>query len=236
MREKNCIACGEKMTDLRTGRQKCKNCGHWIFPHGNKKNVYIGNKEKLKYYCELEDKGMARQLSALRLAQLGLNHPSAIYDVGCAIGTFIQVANEERHYAQGGDISWEMVKEAGKRDRHVNQLNADEFISGGKFEAITMFDVIEHVKDPIKVLKNIKTHLYLGGKLLISTPNSEGVQHIKKWRHYKPGEHLHGFTAQSLDHALRAAGFTYILHNYLESEFRINKDQPDNIVTVLAHA
>lgn len=45
----------------------------------------------------------------------------------------------------------------------------------GKFDAVTLWDVIEHVNDPLLVCKRIKMLLRQDGVLLIDTPNRDGI-------------------------------------------------------------
>jgi 2-polyprenyl-3-methyl-5-hydroxy-6-metoxy-1,4-benzoquinol methylase len=79
----------------------------------------------------------------------------------------------------------------------------------GRFEAITMFDFIEHVRDPEDVLRWARLRLTPGGVLLLTTPRVGGLswrlmgQH---WFHYV-SEHLWFFSAASLRKLLARNGF-----------------------------
>ncbi len=48
-----------------------------------------------------------------------------------------------------------------------------EALGEKKFDLITAFHVIEHLKDPIEILQNLAMHLTPSGKLIIEVPNSE---------------------------------------------------------------
>jgi len=77
--------------------------------------------------------------------------------------------------------------------------NLNEFWSvPGKFYTITSFEVIEHLQNPLLYLDCIHSHLYVGGKLLLTTP--------VKWM-FKGKYHFHEFTKEELLFCLIEAGF-----------------------------
>ena len=83
------------------------------------------------------------------------------------------------------------------RQRIADEQNLGE-IPPGSPHALTMWDVIEHLPDPIKTLKCINADI-----VILSTPNTDVVRAdraLPEWRHYKPGEHLWGFNKKSYRH------------------------------------
>lgn len=75
-------------------------------------------------------------------------------------------------YCVGIDLDKEMVDELIKRGYNIKLVDAtsDEYI-GEKFDVIIIGDVIEHVDNPVKLLRFAKRHLSENGKIIATTPN-----------------------------------------------------------------
>jgi SAM-dependent methyltransferase len=82
-----------------------------------------------------------------------------------------------------------------------------------RFDGITLSHVIEHVHDPLAVLRQCHALLKPGGWLWIETPNIDAQGHTRygaNWRGLEPPRHLVLFNHQSLSRALWEAGFKRI--------------------------
>jgi len=77
----------------------------------------------------------------------------------------------------------------------------------GSFDSIYMIEVLEHVDDPIAVLKAINKVLARDGKLFITTPCGQATSGRIVQEAFETPEHVHFFTEKSLDLALRSAGY-----------------------------
>ncbi len=80
------------------------------------------------------------------------------------------------------------------------------------FDALTYFDVIEHVAEPEKFLASGRQLLTPGGTLVITTPDAGCFKaRVKRrfWRYFDFDRYLHlyHFNARTLDLALSNAGF-----------------------------
>jgi len=88
-----------------------------------------------------------------------------------------------------------------------------ELPSDVRFDGIVCLEVIEHLRDPLRVLKRLYERLSLGGWLLITTPNAAGLPARlagQRWREAaKPG-HIVFFTPTTLRNILRDSGFRHI--------------------------
>jgi 2-polyprenyl-3-methyl-5-hydroxy-6-metoxy-1,4-benzoquinol methylase len=51
----------------------------------------------------------------------------------------------------------------------------EEFNSDEQFDVIIMGFILEHVDDPIQILKHFKKYLNPGGKMFVAVPNAEGL-------------------------------------------------------------
>lgn len=78
----------------------------------------------------------------------------------------------------------------------------------GRYQLITLWDVIEHVADPVALLVRIAACLAPGGVVAIKTPNLDCPEAEVFGPHYHSlkREHLVYFTPRSLEQAARLAG------------------------------
>ena len=80
----------------------------------------------------------------------------------------------------------------------------------GSVDAVVMIEVIEHLLDPLSVLKAAHRVLRPGGTLLLTTPNFNAISRWGLgvgWSILSPGEHVYYFTASTLSRLLSRAGF-----------------------------
>jgi 2-polyprenyl-3-methyl-5-hydroxy-6-metoxy-1,4-benzoquinol methylase len=152
------------------------------------------------------------------LADLGLANKDLvrmrILDFGCADGIFLDYlrsigAKKEKLF--GIDISREMAAAAAKKGYTVT--TADE--SGklrGRFDLITLWDVLEHLTSPVETLKGLECFLKHGSKVLVQTPRIGLLSDMfrEKFEHYLPLEHIHLFTREALLKLFESRGFRTI--------------------------
>jgi 2-polyprenyl-3-methyl-5-hydroxy-6-metoxy-1,4-benzoquinol methylase len=92
---------------------------------------------------------------------------------------------------------------------HLGAL-ADVALSGSTFDVVAMNHVIEHVPDPLALLKECRRILKPGGRLIAVTPNVNSLGHHRFgacWRGLEPPRHLHLFSVTTLNHLGVQAGF-----------------------------
>ena len=90
-------------------------------------------------------------------------------------------------------------------DNFLEDKNYNDF-----FDVATMWDVLEHLKDPVEYLSKLKKVVKPGGLLVVQCPNMESYEFLNfgnKWNWLTPGDHLQFFTPKSLFRALTTAGF-----------------------------
>jgi SAM-dependent methyltransferase len=76
-----------------------------------------------------------------------------------------------------------------------------------------MWDVLEHLPNPLEYLKEVYRHLVPGGCLAINTVNSSSAWANLlglRWQLIVPPEHLYYFSRPSLEILLKAAGFSIL--------------------------
>ena len=128
-----------------------------------------------------------------------------VLDAGCATGDFLTTAKREfRMY--GCDISEYAVSEARRRNPELaariglTDLDRNE-IPSERFDAICLWDVIEHLWDPVTICRLLGNQLKTGGFLFVSTPDIGGTLAKlmgRRWAFMTPPEHMGFFSKKSI--------------------------------------
>ncbi|MBX9884090.1 MAG: class I SAM-dependent methyltransferase [Novosphingobium sp.] len=161
-----------------------------------------------------QDRIAVRHLAeTLRAAQGG-----RLLDVGCSIGQFAARARDAGFAATGLEMN---AASAAFARAHYGLEVAEGTIheapqEAGSLDVLTMFDVIEHVPDPLGDLRKAHDLLAPGGRIVLSTPNIDGLfpraslplaKTLGYWPHPEPPYHLYQFSAKTLGAMLAQAGF-----------------------------
>lgn len=133
-----------------------------------------------------------------------------LLDVGASTGLLVAEARRQGFVAEGIEPSTWAVAVA-ERQNGV-RLHRGTFphpdLAGQLFDVIAFVDVIEHVEDPVGLLRAAKEALAPGGLLVVTTPDVDSVAARllgARWWHYRPA-HVCFFDRQSMGVALAAAG------------------------------
>ena len=152
-----------------------------------------------------------------------------LLDIGCSSGLLLEEAKLLGFEPYGMEISEYASGIAKKRignDRIHNGILETSNFNKNFFNVITMIDVIEHVKNPIEILKNVKNILNNtgGGYILITTPNTYSFTNKimgSKWPHYN-SEHLFYFNLKSIKKICSIAGFEIVYYSSLIKIMRLD--------------
>ena len=101
-----------------------------------------------------------------------------ILDVGCSIGTLGEQIKQKIKSVEvmGIELDDQMAQIAQKKiDKvvigNVEEIDFKDHFSSNYFDCIIFADILEHLKNPWKVLKNISSFLNNGGVVIASIPN-----------------------------------------------------------------
>ena len=163
------------------------------------------------------EKGL-RKVSARRLAIIEeyVHPPALIIDVGCAFGYFIQVAVSRGWKAEGIELSAyasQIARENTKAQVYTGTL-IETGLKHAFYDAATMWDMLEHSRDPARELTETNKILKTGGYLFLSVPNADSLPARlmgKHWYGFKSAaEHNYFFAEKTLGRLLDRAGFRLI--------------------------
>ena len=137
-----------------------------------------------------------------------------LLDVGFGNGGFLKLASEMGWNAEGIDFDPKAVEVARARRLNVRCASAADLSAHAEqYDVITISHVIEHVHDPLNLLRDLYRLLKPGGRLWLDTPNlsSLGARRFgRNWRDLDPPRHLVLFTPTSLRMSLGKVGFQQI--------------------------
>ena len=136
-----------------------------------------------------------------------------LLDVGCAYGPFLKASSEAGFDSSGMDISGDAVNYVN------NTLGIDavkcDFSRPGEipetvYDAVTMWYVIEHFRNPEEVIEKVKSVLKPGGIFAFSTPDFSGISgriNPEKTLNNSPADHYTFWSKKSASEILEKNGF-----------------------------
>jgi SAM-dependent methyltransferase len=171
----------------------CQGCGFDFFDPGLTGNeTFYRQIEHAQYYTP------DRPEFPRTLEFAGKKSLRRVLDVGCGSGSFLDLAKQAGHEACGIELNGQAAAKARARghvvfERLLHELNPAQ--TGGTFDLITLFQVLEHLSDPVGVMKQASAFLKPGGFISIAVPSDEGVyrlipfdphqwppHHVSRWR------------------------------------------------------
>ncbi len=145
--------------------------------------------------------------------------PGRVLDIGCAAGFFLAVARERGWEVKGIEISDYAAAYARKSGADVYCGPLESFEPSGEklFDVVTLWDVIEHVRQPRRDLEKIYRLLKPGGWLVLATPDVDSLTHWlfrERWMGFKDEEHLFFFSGKSMTQLLKQCGFRVVMSKF----------------------
>ena len=155
-----------------------------------------------------------------------------LLDIGCATGVFLDMAKKEGFDTFGVELSEYAAKHAAEKFK-LNVFNGkleDSKFKKESFDVITMWDFIEHVPDPVSILKKARELLKDDGIMVIQTINDDSLMckmadKIYKYTNGKiskpaalvhPIHHITHFSKRTLFHMLHNVNLKPVHVEYSE--------------------
>lgn len=234
----NCVVCQKNDFSFFTEKNnfklyRCKNCGLIVVqPLPDPSFIYnaqyfSGAEHGFGYVDYDRDKAAANDFlnTCLDNIESFLPAKGKLFDVGTATGYFLELAQNRGWDVSGleiADYAAEMARNK-KLDVKTGTLETVS-MEKGQFDAITIWDVIEHMTDPVRNINMAKELLKSGGLLAINTPDAGSLIAKllgKKWHLIVPPEHLFYFNRINLSTLLENAGFRVLYKGGLRKKFKL---------------
>jgi SAM-dependent methyltransferase len=165
--------------------------------------------------------------AALKSCLARCGAPVSTLDVGCGVANSLVVATEHGFEAEGIEVNRHAVTLARKLGRQVTF--PEEPTRAKAFDAVTMWETLEHISAPLTALQEARERLKLDGLLALSVPNLNAPD-IRWMRgdslqiHGGPAwpGHINLWTPKTLALLLRRAGFEPM---YMAGQFSTNLEE-----------
>jgi 2-polyprenyl-3-methyl-5-hydroxy-6-metoxy-1,4-benzoquinol methylase len=135
-----------------------------------------------------------------------------VLDVGCATGAFLDLLRTHGWTGIGLDLDASAIQYARDtlgldvRQQSIREANLPE----NSVDVATLWDVIEHLHDPLDVLKELRRVTRPGGKLIVRTPDIASLDARvfgEYWIGLDVPRHLYLFDDRTLARAVETAGY-----------------------------
>jgi 2-polyprenyl-3-methyl-5-hydroxy-6-metoxy-1,4-benzoquinol methylase len=137
-----------------------------------------------------------------------------LLDIGCSTGSFMAVAREKGFTAEGVEPAPRAAQAALKAGLLVHQgFLEDIAFPDQTFDVVTLFEVIEHVRDAVSLVRECRRILHPGGILVLGTGNTESwaVSFMQsRWEYFhiaRHGGHISFFNPRSIRLLAERSGF-----------------------------
>ncbi len=213
----NCPVCNSRnATELpRYNDYEMRRCAVCRFVFAAPRSIPAGIYEQLygsDHYASLKASAEAAAAGDVRIAwfkreALRLAKGGSLLEVGSGSGTFLIAATAAGFAVQGIETSATAAAVAQRLGVPTYVGEIERYNPEERFGAITMFDVLEHLLDPVAVLKRLRLMLRPGGRLILSVPNVDDPYCLKQpWPIVTPPVHMNFFGRASITRALTEAG------------------------------
>ncbi len=135
----------------------------------------------------------------LELINKYANTSKTILDIGCGTGEFLITARKNNWNTLGVEINDEARNKSSKKN--ITTYKFIEEVKSSQFNIITLWHVLEHLKDLNGTITKISSLLDTEGTLIIAVPNykSYDANYYKEyWAAYDTPRHLWHFSQKSI--------------------------------------
>ena len=170
-------------------------------PDGKKRDRFAEH-ERIKFYEN--NKNIINKINKLK------GH--TLLDVGCGNGNMLSFLSKKfkKHGIEIDDLA---INHASKYAK-IFKMNLDnKILIKNKFDVIILYHVIEHIKEPVLLLKELKNKLNKNGHIIIGTPDFDcGMARLykNKFRMLHDETHISLFSFESLCRLFQKLNLTII--------------------------
>jgi 2-polyprenyl-3-methyl-5-hydroxy-6-metoxy-1,4-benzoquinol methylase len=177
-----------------------------------------GNYSLLREFAE-EYRAVYEGFSEVLLKYVGAEDFSGVrvLDIGCFTGDFLVLLAEKGASVSGVELQEQAVEIANQRlPGRIKKADVhDDTFLEREYDIVTLTGLIEHVTDPVGLLRRVSKLLRPGGTVFLQTPDcASAVARTmgRFWPPFTPVEHIYLFSQGSLTTVLEEVGFESIRH------------------------
>lgn len=203
---------------------RCSGCGAGFLPPATSVDYESGEYRELvdaggspERFYDLHDGEQAGKLAILGTDEL---RHKVVADVGCGAGSFLDLVKGLASATLAIEPTRSFHPVLSAKGHRVFSYCGDVTAEWhGKVDTAVCFSVVEHVSDPVALLRDVRRLLRPGGELLLSTPNLDDWMLELLPEDYGAfffrTVHSWYFDANSLRHLAAAAGFEQCAVQYV---------------------
>lgn len=233
---------------------KCKNCSmiytnpaftdsalndYYSINHDLQSTIVENDQE---FYLSLYNKGL-KSIESTNTSK------DKILDIGCSSGVFLDLAKQNGWLTYGIELNSKEAAYASKKKHIVHTQLLENISFDTKFDAITMWDVFEHLKDGEYYLNLMKNLLNKDAVIFLQIPSSDSLAAKilrEKCNVFDGLEHVNLYGVKTIDMLTQKCGLEIIgiqtviseigvINNYLnyEDPYLGNTDNRENIPNII---
>ena len=157
------------------------------------------------YYEQVPADMVARQLLTFAKKHAG----KEVLDLGCATGNYSLALASMGYSVKGADVNPRYVELARGRGVDAYLVQGPLPFADRSFDTVLLFEVLEHLPDPVAALEHWSSRLRVGGVLMLYLPHPDQ----KYWRPSNCKKHKHIFWPKDTAEMLKDIGFVNVLHS-----------------------
>lgn len=212
---KKCLACNKKLKFLGKSNGfeifRCPSCGLGVTSGVSRKTHYSAyHRDEVYIKEEKQFKNIFKKRTDIILK---FKKAGKALEVGSSTGVFLSLLKEKGWEVQGVEPSFV----AGVAEKNgiptLNTTFEKAELKSGTFDLVIFNHVLEHMNNPVDILKKANHVLKKDGAILIDVPNFASLSARISgagWRYILPKEHRWHFTPKSLTALLEKIGFKIV--------------------------
>lgn len=176
---------------------------------------YYRNNHSVQGEVVAEDIAFYRELYLKGLDAIGRFLPGKgrILDVGCSTGIFLDLAMAQGWETHGLELNRSEIEIARQKNHAITEGTIETADFAAPFDAVSLWDVFEHIKDGHRFLTDAKRVLRKGGVVFIQTPSRDALaaRVMQAACNMFDGlEHVNLYGRQSLEIVARRNGYEVV--------------------------
>ena len=190
--------------------------------------------ERIAKYFNYRKETFGQERYWYTLERLKLNTSEIkLLDVGCGVGYFLDLLKEKEVWAKGLEVNPLQVKYCKDIGLNVSSNNVSDEPEE-YYDVVTMFDVLEHLTEPVDFFSDINKVLKSKGYIVMYTPNFHSIGFelmAEKQNLLQPFEHVCFYNKSSLDFLALQTNFKIISIEFFGldiMDYLLYKEYQDN--------
>ncbi|MBI3366788.1 class I SAM-dependent methyltransferase [Candidatus Roizmanbacteria bacterium] len=213
---------------------ECKNCYLAFLDQRKTLKFDPQNEYNLEKYKENEAK-LRRQFEKITDKIYRYKKRGKVLDIGAGYGLLSSILLKKGYEIEIIEPISESYYLRGKKIKHYRGT-VEKFLSRNKtkYNIILLIDLIEHLKNPLVVLKKLRMFLNRDGIIVIQTPNYKSLMAriCINWSWWMVSDHKFFFSPRSIRLLVQKAGFSISNLNTFEDIHDFKKNLDGNFTSI----